>query len=76
MHVTMLLRLQVLLQYLSICVLGSSVVVETYTGLVVQTLFHDCLQHLFAERPEDPLKFVVEHLQQRLKERDAGSAQA
>jgi hypothetical protein len=39
----------------------------------LQTLFHETLQTLFAERPDDPLRFVVEQLQQKLAERDAAA---
>jgi hypothetical protein len=43
---------------------------ELVTGHV-QALFHDTLQAVFAEKPDDPLKFVVERLQKQLRPRDA-----
>jgi len=39
----------------------------------VQSLFHETLQHVFCSKPEDPLKFVVAYLQQKLEERDAAA---
>ena len=38
---------------------------------LVQSLFHETLQQVFCSKPEDPLKFVVGYLQNKLEQRDA-----
>jgi hypothetical protein len=37
----------------------------------VQALFHEILEQVFRAKPDDPLKFVVEELQEKLASRDA-----